>query len=157
ELDKLEQSLIPSRVDIAVANAAGARFDAFVIAVTTVPAGATYPPLVTAAIRERLHDGGDRNVTHVLFVEIDTAGAENITRSGLFRQKVRFIGGLHASYFLQDVKGNKVLKAGTAASIRQVNYKLRTGRFNASGSADLYMAQAPERGWLKRLKGPAGP
>lgn len=142
-LAELDAALAEPRAVIAVASAAAARFDAFATVVTTLPAGAPYPPLVSAALREQLHAQRDAKVTHVLFVEVDTAGAETVAIRSLFRQRARFVGGLHVSYLLLAVEVNKIVKAGTAAGIRQMNYRLRTGKLEHQGSADLYVPNSP--------------
>ena len=128
-LDTLEGELQEPRTDIELASAVAARFDTFATTVTAVPSGGGYAPLIGAALRERLR--GDAPLTHVLFLSVDTAGAETVTIRGLFRQKARFVGGLHVSYLVLGVKEKKVVAAGTASRIRQVNYKLGSGAFKA--------------------------
>jgi hypothetical protein len=68
-----------------------------------------------------------------------------VTIRSLFGGRARFIGGLHVSYLLLAAEDNKTVKAGTAAAIRQLNYKLRTGKLENPSSADLYIPHSPSR------------
>jgi hypothetical protein len=97
----------------AFAKLAIARFDSFAEAATKAPEGSPYPPLVTAALVERLRfgaeigqrpmartsssdeseasfesadgaDGARTRVTHVLHVAVEAAGGETITHRSLF-------------------------------------------------------------------------
>jgi hypothetical protein len=77
-LDELEAGLAGHGRRSRVAAAAAAQFDAFATAVTAAPADRRYPPLVGAAVRERLHADRSGKVTHVLYVSVDSAGAETV-------------------------------------------------------------------------------
>jgi hypothetical protein len=136
QIVELDEQLAKPRANISMATAAIASFDAFVTAVTSTSAGAPYPPLASAAIREGLRKG-DGTVTHVLFLEVDTAGAETVTVRSRWRPRARFVGGLHVSYLLLSVKDNCTTTGGTAAAVRQLSYNLRTGEFETTGSKDI--------------------
>jgi hypothetical protein len=137
DINSLEASLQRPRTNIALATAVAARFDTFATSVAAVPPGGGYAPIISAALREQLH-GQEPTVSHVLFLSVDTAGAETVTIRGLLRQRVRFVGGLHASYLLLGVTEKTVVAAGTAGAIRQVNYKLGSGNFKPAEGQDLY-------------------
>jgi hypothetical protein len=132
----LETDLRRPRSDIALAGAVATRFDTFATTVMAVPSGGGYAPIIGAALRERLH-GDNQGLTHVLFLSVDTAGAETVTIRGLFRQKALFVGGLHVSYLVLGVKEEKIVASGTAGRIRQVNYKLSSGACERVDQQDL--------------------
>ena len=116
--------MAPAKAHADVADAALARFDDFSTAATT---GAT-PPLVAAALRERLH-GNDRAYTHVLFVGVEGSGAETITKKGLFRRsgQVGFVGGCEVSFLLLDLESGNVAAAGAVPLVGHLHYDLATG------------------------------
>jgi hypothetical protein len=118
-----------ARAAAAVAADALTRFDAFVTAVTQAPATG-YPPLIVAALRERLHGSDEKytqKYTHVLYVGIESAGGETLTRAGIFRTTVRFVGGAQVSYLLLDVGESRLVAANTAPVLGEMEFKLRQG------------------------------
>jgi hypothetical protein len=95
-------------------------FDAFAASLTAIPSGAKYSPLVAAALREQLQDPNKKE-THVLYVEISSAGADVVTHSGAFwsNQKAAFLGAVQATYLLASADGTieasgTVMKSGIA-------------------------------------------
>jgi hypothetical protein len=114
-----------ARAATAAATAALTRFDAFVTSVTQAPAAGD-PPLIAAAVRERLH--ADANgYTHVLCVGVESAGGETLTRSGIVRTTVRFVGGAQVSYLLWDVAQGRLVAANTAPVLGESEFSLRKG------------------------------
>jgi hypothetical protein len=98
---------------VAAATALIASFDQYVTAMSAVPSGQNYPPIVAAALRDVLHDGiqvgdGRKTVGFVLYLEVTGAGGDLITRSGLFssNRKVGVVGALQATYLLIEPAGN---------------------------------------------------
>lgn len=125
EIVKLERSVAEDRADVAVADAVLARFDDFAKAVTNTPEGAAYPPLVAAAIQERLRAADGTEITHVLYVGLESAGGETIARRNLFLfPRLTYIGGVQVSHLLLDVAKKVLTSAGTQSLAGQVKYEL---------------------------------
>jgi hypothetical protein len=115
-------------VDAADAIVTG--FDAFVTDLTSVPAtGDGYPPLLAAAMRERLHVEGGTAYTHVLYAGVESAAGETITKRRLFQSpRIRYVGGLHLSYLLLNVADNSLAAAGALPLLGHVDYGLKDFR-----------------------------
>jgi hypothetical protein len=97
---------------VAAATALITSFDQYVTAMSAVPDGQKYPPIVAAALRDVLHEGiqvgGERKtVGYVLYLEVTGTGGDLITRSGLFssNRKVGVVGALQATYLLIEPTG----------------------------------------------------
>jgi len=97
---------------VAAATALITSFDQYVTAMSAVPDGQKYPPIVAAALRDVLHEGirvedGRKTVGYVLYLEVTGAGGDLITRSGLFssNRKVGVVGALQATYLLIEPAG----------------------------------------------------
>ena len=110
---KQSDDYVQRKALVAAATALIASFDQYVTAMSTVPNGQKYPPIVAAALRDVLHDGiqvEDRRKTvgFVLYLEVTGAGGDLITRSGLFssNRKVGVVGALQATYMLIEPAGN---------------------------------------------------
>jgi hypothetical protein len=106
-------------------------FDAYAKAVTTAPDNAT-APLLAAALYECLN-GVAPEVSHVLYVGVDSSGGEMIIKKGLFRQsgKVGFVGGCQVSYLLATADGAPIA-AGTQAYASHLTYDLNSGEATSS-------------------------
>ena len=126
------------RTMVAIAEAAIASFDSFATAVTTVAERSAHPPLVAAALRERLHAPDDEH-THVLFVGLKSAGGETITRRSLFGRsgEVGFLGGAHVSYLLLNVERNRTVAAGTQSLCRNLKYNPGDSRVHPATWVEL--------------------
>ena len=123
---KEDDEIAEARALVAYAKALVERFDAFAATVSKAPDGGGHPPLVAAAIRERLH-AGDGRYTHVLFAAIESAGGETLTRRSLFGSTVRFIGGAQVSYLLWNVAEKRLVAANTAPVLGEMKLDLADG------------------------------
>lgn len=97
--------------EIAASRALIAAFDQYATAVTDVPQGQQYSPLVAAALRDVVHEGikvGDDEwrATHILYLAA-VAGGDEVTRTGLFQhnERVGLIGACQVTYTLIDERG----------------------------------------------------
>jgi hypothetical protein len=110
--EKESRDYLQLKAQVAAATALIASFDQYVTAMSAVPNGQQYPPIVAAALKDVLHEGiqvgGQRKaVGHVLYLEVTGAGGDLITRSGLFtsNRKVGVVGALQATYLLIEPAG----------------------------------------------------
>lgn len=128
ELENMEKEVAPKQALVAFADAVLARFDAFASALLTVPKDEAYPPLVAAAIQARLH-AADSGVSHVLFVTVEGAGGETVTRRGPFRKgnEVGFIGGAQVSHLLLALDSGRTVAAGAQPMLAHAGYDLDQG------------------------------
>lgn len=122
----------PKPADADPVAVAGTALDAFVKAVTLAPDKGV-PPIIAAALRERLHTteeaGSAPPVKLVLFVSVDSKGAEAVNQTGLFHEsgRVAFLGGCHGSWLLLRLPDNVVVKAGSISKLTHVVYDLKEG------------------------------
>lgn len=125
QVDAQEDAVADDRARLATAAATIARFDAFAAAVTTTPQGASVPPLVAAALRAPLH-GEDRAVRYVLFVSLEAAGGETITRTSRFGRsgEIGVLGGANVSWLLLDVAQGTTISGGSRPLLGRVSYEL---------------------------------
>jgi hypothetical protein len=121
-----EAAVAATRGELATAEAAIARFDAFAAAITKAPDDG-YPPLVAAAIRERLHAAEDR-YTHVLFAAVESAGGETLTRRTIWKTTLRFMGGAQVSYLLWNVATERLVAANTMPVLGEAKMDLVEGK-----------------------------
>jgi len=141
-----------TRALVAAAEAAVTRIDSFAEAVTKAPKSG-YPPLIAAAIRERLH--AKRNgYTHVLYAAIESSGGETIVRKGFLKSRVRFVGGAQVSYLLWDVRRKRMVAADTASVLGEVKMKLGMAREGAKPLEDIKVEFNPAR---NRRRWPVAP
>jgi hypothetical protein len=124
-----EEGSASARANVAAAEALIARFDTFATAATTAPSGGN-PPLLSAALRERLHQKEERasaSPTHVLYVGIEGSAGETITQKSLFGPsgQVGYMGGAQVSYLLLEVKTNRLQAAGTESLLGHLQYDLK--------------------------------
>ncbi len=127
---KVEAELPRARAAVTFAESLITRFDAFATAVLATPQGDGYPPLVVAALRERLHPGtGDPPVTHVLYLGSESAGAETVTRRSFFKPagRMHYMGGVQVSFLLLETKTNMTTAAGTESLLGSMRYNLGAG------------------------------
>ena len=128
EVEQAVATAVEARALVASAEAAIKRFEAFEATVTKAPESG-YPPLVAAAIRERLHDS-ESGYTHVLFAALEGTGGETTTRRTFLGTKIRFLGGAHISFLLWDVEAAKLVDANSFSVLGEVKRKVgffRTG------------------------------
>jgi hypothetical protein len=137
ELGVLDE-VADNRADIAVAEAAVKRFDAFAEDLLKAPAkGETgYPPLIAAAIRERLHDA-ERGYTHVLYAGVEAAGGESVTRRSFLRPSIRFIGGAQVTYLFYDVREQRLAAADTRPFLASAKMRLSSGFVGGAEAVSL--------------------
>ena len=107
------------------ADAAIVRFDQLATTLTTAtpPAPA---PLLAAALREGVHADEAKAFTHVLFVGVESAGGETITKRSFWpwRNSARFVGGMQLSYLMLDVKEKKLVAGGTKPLLGHIKFTL---------------------------------
>jgi len=103
--------------------------DAFVAAVTAAPQTG-YPPLVAAAIRERLHATDETRISHVLCLTIGSAGGDTITRKSLFRASgiVGYVGGCQITHLMLDTAQGFLVTSGSQALTATLRYDLKSNR-----------------------------
>ena len=120
-----EHEIAPLRAWVAAGQAAITIWDAFAAVVAIPAAGEPYPPLVAAALRERLH-GGEKPVRHVLYVGLEGAGGETITRRSLLRtpRKVGIVVGAQLSWLLLSTASGELVAAGSKPLLGQLTYDL---------------------------------
>jgi hypothetical protein len=137
EITRLEESIAQDRADVAVAETVLTRFEEFASAVVTTAEGAAYPPLVAAAIQERLR-ARENAITHVLYVGLEGAGGETIRRRNLFLgPRLTFVGGVQVSHLLLDVDARTTVAAGTQSLLGQIRYKLVEGNVSSRVATTL--------------------
>ena len=130
---------------VADATALLKRFDAFTAEVTAAPDGGPgYPPLLAAAIGERLHGEAPRH-GYVLFAAVEASGGETITKRWLFgRPQVRYVGGARLSYLLLDVARNVLSGADSLPLLAHVKFRLSDGAAGCRPARRPAPAGAPE-------------
>ena len=103
---------------------------------TPIDSGAS--PLIAAVFRECLHLTEDRP-SHVLFVSLDSIGAETGTPAAQLGKTstLEFIGGLQCSYLLYDVASEAVVAAGVERKLRQLTHDLKSGKQLTKASFEL--------------------
>jgi hypothetical protein len=138
KINQAEQTSATDRARVMLAEAVSTRFDTFATEVTTAPKDGGYPPLVRAAMRERLH-GDNRKHTHVLFVGVDSSGGEMITRQSYFAKSgvAVIVGGAQVSYLLLKVGSNKTVAAGSRTLLGHLKYDLKNGEAGPLDRSDL--------------------
>lgn len=121
---------------VAFADAVTAGFDAFLTAVMTAP-GDGMAPIIGAVMREALGSGG--GVTHVLFVSLDSVGAETVTTEARFGRdgEVRYVGGLQVTHMVADVATGETVGAGTTQWLTRVTYDLENGQMRGRNTVSL--------------------
>jgi hypothetical protein len=141
KIEQVEKAAAADRARVMLAEAVSARFDTFVTEITTAPKDGGYPPLVRAAMRERLHADNSKH-THVLFLGVDASGGEMITRQAYFEKSgvAVIVGGVQVSYLLLDVGGNKTVSAGSKTLLGHLKYDLKNGQ---AGSLQRTQLTAP--------------
>lgn len=113
-----------ARTQIGVAEAAVQRFDSFAGELLKAPEGG-YPPIVAAAIRERLH--ADSGYTHVIYAGVESAGGESISRRTIFKSSMRFMGGATATFLIWDVSEEKLVTSDTIPFLGEIKMRLGSG------------------------------
>jgi hypothetical protein len=97
--------------------------DAFITTITTIPTGGTYPPLVTASIRQHLT--GDK-IRYILKIKLMSSGADFITEKPPFYSRgarTSYMGGGVVSYVLAEKEG-RIVASGTSADIAALEHRL---------------------------------
>lgn len=142
-LKDLDQQISSARADslgdstlLASIDAAIAAYDAFEVAVQTAPQGGR-SPLVAALARECLHD--EAHPTHVLFVSIDSLGADVATPQSQLAKAdfVRYFGGLQVSYLLYEVSKGRVSAAEVERRLGSMRLALDGGEMVLGSTTEL--------------------
>jgi hypothetical protein len=122
------------KAKIAAATALIASFDQYVTAISAVPDGQTYPPIVAAALRDVLHQEG--GPSHVLFLAVLSAAGEMITQTGLFssNRHVGLIGAVAASYILVDEEG-VVRASGSTGAYSNARFDVSQAKLSWPGGS----------------------
>lgn len=97
--------------------------DAFISSITTVPNGGTYPPLVSACIREYF---AAEKIQYILKLKLLASGADFIIEKPPFYSrnvKTSYIGGGVVSYVMADREG-KIVASGTVADVAAIDHKI---------------------------------
>jgi hypothetical protein len=133
-----EKGVAVDRALVTLGETVGARFDTFATAATASSKEGSYPPLVAAAIQERLR-AEPKRYTHVLYVAVEGAGGETITRQANFIKSgvAVFMGGAQVSYLLLSVATNTTTVAGTESLLGQLRYELKNGETGPLKSVKL--------------------
>jgi hypothetical protein len=153
EVDRLRTEVIDEqravaeiRGRVSAAESAITRFDAFATSVTATTADAAYPPLVAAAIQERLRRG-DARVTHVLYVGLEGAGGETVTSRNLFRgSRLAYVGGVQISHLLLDVDARVTTAGGTESLLARVRHELSDGSLSGRTVTSVTAPVSPSEG-----------
>lgn len=105
--------------------------------VATSPGGRA--PLLAALAREALELGED-GPTHVLFVSLDSAGADIATPASQIQstKKLSYSGGVQVSFMLYNVETRKVVAADVRGRVHQATYDLKTGSLKIGAGFDLH-------------------
>lgn len=134
--EKESHDYLQLKAQVAAATALIASFDQYVTAMSTVPSGQQYPPIVAAALKDVLHEGvqvGEQRkaVEHVLYLEVTGAGGDLITRSGLFtsNRKLGVVGALQATYLLIEPAG-RVRAADSIGQYSAATFDMRKPRLS---------------------------
>ncbi|WP_165611677.1 hypothetical protein, partial [Mycolicibacterium fortuitum] len=117
----------PAARSLACAQGLLTQVDAFLDAITTAPAG-SYPAALSAALHEaRTTDGCAP--THLLHVQINSIGADVISRKWLWNNAITFLGGAAVSYLLVDTRTGSVNSGNQAATatFRYSSWRNRIG------------------------------
>jgi hypothetical protein len=86
-----------------------AAFDAFHLAIVTVPTGKAYSPLLAAAMQEYFTE---IKITHLLYLSVASAGGEAILEKRHFRaSRVSYTGGGAVTCIMADTTGQVVYSA----------------------------------------------
>jgi hypothetical protein len=86
-------------------------------------------PLLTAVRYERLdHAVGDRKITHVLYVNLDAAAADAVTRQSLLGTsgRISFLSSGNASWMLLDTATGAIVGGGQKSLAEAMTFSLET-------------------------------
>ncbi len=126
-LEELDANGAAASAATATADAAITAFDKLATTLTAAGKNGAYPPLLAAALRERLHSKEDPH-TYVLYAGLESVGGETIAKRSLFTgASIRYVGGAQLSYMLLDVKTNTVVAAKTRPLLATTKLSLRFG------------------------------
>ena len=114
-----------------------AQIDGFTKAALTPTASGGRSPLLAALAREALH--GSDGPSHILFVSLDSAGADTASPASQTRntEYVRYIGGMQVSYFLYSVHDRVLVASGVERRIKQVTHSLKDGQTRVDSVDEL--------------------
>ncbi len=121
---------------LVVADAALAAAGALETALFTAPAGGR-SPIMSALARESLH--GKNAPSHVLFVSLDSVGAEVATPASQLGKSddVSYLGGLQVSYLVYEVSKAAVVAAGVERRLASARLSLKDGTLSTQATSEL--------------------
>ena len=138
---KQSANYLALKAEVDAAKALIASFDQYTTAMAAVPDGQKYPPVVAAALRDVLHEGisaGDKKIAidRVLYLSVDGAGGDLITRTGLFssNKQVGLVGAVQVTYLLVDPRG-PVKASGTVGESSAATFDLSLNRLDWQGKS----------------------
>jgi hypothetical protein len=117
------------RVALAEAETALKHFGEFTAQVTAAPSGGGRPPLLEAAWRGLLHEGGPA-IDYVVFAGVEGGGQEVIAKHGFWpwsNRRVFYLGGAVGYHFVYHVEGRRTIAAGTKPLLGKVKFDLKEG------------------------------
>ncbi|HEX6712408.1 MAG TPA: hypothetical protein VF066_03445 [Thermoleophilaceae bacterium] len=144
EIEQIEDTDVRERTRVGIAEEVIAAFDTFS---TSALSGDT-PPLVAAALRERLDADAKsgEGFTHLVYASVEGAAAESLTQEKILGNgKVAFLGGFEVSWFVLNVAENKLVKAGAQPVLASVRYDLEHNEVTAPHRASLYAVPEQDR------------
>ncbi|MBP6997159.1 MAG: hypothetical protein KBB39_13555 [Phycicoccus sp.] len=121
---------------LVVADAALAAAGALETALFTAPAGGR-SPIMSALARESLH--GKNAPSHVLFVSLDSVGAEVAAPASQLGKSddVSYLGGLQVSYLVYEVTKAAVVAAGVERRLASARLNLKDGTLSTQATSEL--------------------
>jgi hypothetical protein len=111
-----------------------AEADAEISALLQAPAGGQ-APLYTAVRRERLAPGAQAGITHVLYVTLDYAAADAVTRRPVLGGSgiLRFLAAVSATWLLMSTETGAITAGGQERHGNVMAYGLASGKAAYSG------------------------
>jgi hypothetical protein len=110
---------------------------AFTNAALTSPAGER-APLLSALARESIHEG-DHGASHVLFVSLDSVGADVVSPASQLRnvEYVKYVGGMQMTFILYSVGDRKVVDSGVERRLKLATLDLDSGSVTMGAESEL--------------------
>lgn len=123
QIEDCQKDMRPASGIVASSTKIVDAIDAFITAITTVPTGGTYSPLVNASIRENL--SGDK-IRYLLKIKMVSSDAEFIIEKPPFlvrNVRTSYIGGGVVSFVMAE-KDGKIVAAGTVSGVATLDLKI---------------------------------
>jgi len=123
EIDLLQKSMGEAAGLVNKSTKVNDAIDAFVSTITTIPTGASYPPFVTACLREQFLNN---KFCYILKIKLMSSGADFITEEPPFYSRVvktSYMGGGVVSYVMADRQG-RIVTSGTVAGVSALEHTI---------------------------------